>query len=180
MKLSKEKTYDLLDKISEDNEEYGLVFKLCYVYGRLISEIYSLDNADVDFDEDKITFTINNVRVDYPLHSSVKIDLKRQVNETSNYLFQHIAVGLDNFASRLNYYLKKWDSYCGVHITPRDFKRLRGQHLVLDGVPIGLVQELFRGRNISSTKRFIGYEDLLDIKDVDSLEDIFCDYTMGG
>ena len=165
IKLSEEKTYDLLNRISEDNWEYGLIFKLCYVYGRLVSEVYILHRDDVSFADNKITFTINDSRVDYPLHSSVKSDLNRQVEETSNYLFRHIGESINNFSSRLNYFLKKYDDEFKVRVSPRDFKKLRGQHLLLNGVNVKSITRLYHGTDNSATKRLIEYDSLVGLVD---------------
>lgn len=177
VKISKEKTKLLLNMISEDNFEYGLIFKLCYIYGRQISEVYNLHSSDVNFDVDKISFKINNEYVKYNIHDSVRDDLLEYCNGLDGYLFTDISLNFDNFISRLNYYLKKYDDYCGVHISPRDFKKLRGQHLITDGVSVSMVQVLYHGADITSTKRFLNYNGLLGINDVESLDMVFSDYT---
>ena len=168
IKLSKTEVKELFEVISEDNLEYGLIFKLCYVYGRLVSEVYSLHRDDVDFKENKISFRINNTMVDYPLHSSVYDDLKVQVDETSDYLFQHIGKDINNFSSKLNYFLKKYDQDYGVHVSPREFKKLRGQHLLLDGVKVNSISRLYYSKDNSATRRLIDYDELVGlVNDVD-------------
>lgn len=178
IKLNKEELKMLLETISEDNLEYGLIFKLCYVYGRLVSEVYLLRGEDVDFKENKITFTINNTKVDYSLYSSVRNDLKVQVDETSNYLFQHIGKDINIFSTKLNYFLKKYDDLFNVHVSPRDFKKLRGQHLLLDGVNVKSITMLYYSKDNSATKRLIEYDELLGLVNDDGVDMILDDFTI--
>ena len=178
VKISKEKMKLLLDKISEDNFEYGLIFKLCYIYGRLISEVYDVHEDDIDFEKNKIRFNINGEDMDFPLHNAVYDDLKRQCDETRGFLFHHLYDDFDKFVRNMNYQLRRYDAYCGVHISPRDFKKLRGQHLLLDGLDVKCITDLYCNYDNSATKRLIRYNDMLHLNDDVSVSDILTDYTM--
>ena len=179
VKIDKLKIKYIINYSLKDNFDYGLVYELMYIYGKRVSEVYNLHSSDIDLNNKSITFKIDNAYVEYPLLANVEEHLTEHLNNHSEgYLFKHIALDMDNFASKLNYYLKRFDDYCNVHITPRDFKRLRGQHLILDGVSVNIVQSLFCGKDICSTKRFLNYNGLIGVNEgIDSLDCVFSDFT---
>ena len=177
VKINKKQTKNLLQKISDDNVEYGLIFKLCYVYGRLISEVYQVNSEMINFEKNKLNFKINNDYVEFDIHHSVKNELMLQVKEHNGFIFQHIGLSnFDKFNKHLNYYLKKFDDYYGVHISPRDFKKLRGQHLICDGVDVSSVSLLYCNGDNSATKRLIEYNELLDLKEY-SIQEMLIMFT---
>ena len=177
VKINKKQTKILLNMITTDNNEYGLIFKLCYIYGRLISEVYQVNSDMIDFEKNTINFKINDNYVEFNIHHSVKEDLKLQVKEHNGFIFHHIGLSnFDKFNKHLNYYLKKYDELYGVHISPRDFKKLRGQHLLCDGVDVNSITGLYCNGDNSATKRLIEYNNLLNLKEY-SVNEILIMFT---
>lgn len=186
---------ELLLKVSLDNPVYGLILKLTYIYGRNISDVLSLIMSDLDFDRDRIKFRMSKSNLVLPLVDDVRSDLVYYVNglpEDYGYgelLFAPVMVDEDFdvnvLTKRINYYLNvkigEWNressGFKFSKVTTKDFKVLRGQHLVLDGVPLDMVHKLFNNYNLGDSRDFIDYEDIAIECGFDSLDSVIGSFT---
>ncbi len=172
VRLSKGETNELLCKVSEDNYVYGLIFKLIYLYGKDGISVLSLKWNDINFGNDTILFK----GYSFPLSLYVKEDLQR-LSENSNgeYCFLDnvgdMERSIDIYRKRLRYYLnntvKRLDvshkiKHVALSIT--DLRRLRGQHLFLDGVGLPLIMELYLQGDgtVTQFKRYLEFDDLME------------------
>lgn len=184
VKLSKTQTNELLKALSDDDKELGLISKLMYIYGRNIGEVTALKRSDLDFEKRTITFHINGNEVNYPMHKSVESELCRISEFRRNLLFGEAGRPLSKVKDVLNYFLHDKSGKIGeldflrnIRLTSKDFRILRGQHLFIDGVDIKTIHELYHNSNMAGTKKVIGYEDLIDILGINSLDDVFSKHT---
>lgn len=189
MKLIKTKLNELLYYIHDDNFKNYLMLKLIYTYGRNASEIFNLKVKDIDSVEDTILFHIPTGTVSYPLIPVVKDDLLGYIYdmelESGDYIFRRPDEAMEIVIKKLNYYLdrtvdslNKAIEFGSPKLTTKDFKILRGQHLYLDGADLHTIHSLYCNSNIQSTKKNIGYDELLAIKfPCDSIEKVFSKYT---
>ena len=183
VKLTKTELNELLNTMKEDEPNYGLILKLQYIYGRNISEVYSLTKTDINQDENTITFIMNGDKLTYKVHNEIKEQLYEVVeNSDKQYIFQEGDRPLSNVKDGINYYLhKKTDALNelpfleGLRLTTKDFKALRGQHLYQDGVPIKLIHELYHNTNTDGTKKTIRYDELNELLYSESVESIIDD-----
>ena len=188
MRLTKSETNELLKCVCEDNQLYGLIFKLIYIYGKEGMSVLSLQWEDIDFDNNTIWFKES----EFPLSHYVKLDLLELYDISEcNYVFLDVGVDVDNgidvLRKRLRYYLhnrvKKLDvshkiKHISLSIT--DLRRLRGQHLLLDGVGLDLIMDLYIQQDGTSTqfKRYLEYDDLMGrIFPCEDVDDLFGKYT---
>ena len=194
MRLTKGEINELLLRISEDNFQYGIIFKLIYIYGKEGKPVITLKWRDIDFDKNTIRFK-NKL---FPLHSQVKEDLLVLQDETlggmDDYLFLDDGLdgdGLENcidiLRKKLRYYLG--NTVKGLDVCLRikrnslsisDLRRLRGQHLLFDGVPLSVVMELFLQSNgtVNQFKRFLEYDDVFRLlHPCDCVDCLLMDYT---
>lgn len=188
IRLTKGETNELLIKISEDNYIYGLIFKLIYLYGKDGMSILSLKWTDIDFNKR----TINLKGTVFPLSRFVESDLLRlKENSHTDYCFLDSAVdvvrSIDVLRKKLRYYMnssvKKLDvnhkiKHVALSIT--DLRRLRGQHLFMDGVPLKLIMDLYvQGEGTSTQfKRYLEYDSLMVSKfPCSSMNELFDVYT---
>ena len=178
IKLSKTELNELLKRITEDNEEYGLALKLTYIYGRSIGEVSNLQKKDITGTE--ITFKINDEYKTYLLHPTIQSELEKQIEllTDEDYVFSNHKKLKDN----LNYTLyrktentRELQYLYGLKLTTKDFRILRGQHLFQDGVSVKTVNELYCNKSLDSTKKLIKYYDLLNQDK--SINTILEDYT---
>ena len=186
MRLTKGETNELLNKISEDNKVYGLIFKLIYIYGKEGMLVLSLKWNDIDFNNNTIKFKGHK----FPLSRFVKTDLET-LDHTGEYVFmgdgEDLKYNIDVFRKKLRYYMantvKKLDvthkvKHVALSIT--DLRRLRGQHLLLDGVGIDLIMDLYLQMDGTSTqfKRYLEYDELMGrLFPCVDMDDLFCGYT---
>ena len=183
IKLTKTELNELLDVMKEDEPNYGLILKLQYIYGRNISEVYSLTKNDINQKEDTIKFIMNGDELTYQVHDEIKEQLYELVDTSDkNYIFQEGERPLSNVKDGINYYLHKKTETLnelpfleGLRLTTKDFKALRGQHLYQDGVPIKLIHELYHNTNTDGTKKTIRYEELKELLYCDTVEEIIED-----
>ena len=190
IKISKEMLNELLRYISEDNQKYGLIFKLTYIYGRNIGEVLKLRKRDVDVKHNALDFILPTESVSFMLHPDVKEDLLDYVQKKGvgddDYIFIDDDTKMNAYSKRLNVYLSSiirelnknvFIEHC-PSLVNRDFKNLRGQHLFLDGADIKTINQLYRNKNLQSTKDNIDYKGLMKEKfPCDSIGKVFHQFT---
>lgn len=197
IKVSKEMLNELLRYISMDNQKYGLIFKITYIYGRNIGEVLKLRKRDVDLKHNALDFMLPTESVSFMLHPDIKDDLINYIGNKNldemDYIFIQEDKEYDVSSKDINMYSKKLNVYLTNMIRElnknvfvehcpslvnRDFKNLRGQHLFIDGADIKTVNELYRNKNIQSTKDNINYKNLMKIRfPCDSVDRIFHEFT---
>ena len=188
VKVDKKLLNELLYYIALDNRKYGLIFKLVYVYGRKIHEVLKLKVCDVD--KNTIEFELPTERFNFVLYDGLKKPLFDYIEEKelgrSDYIFITDERDINNYSKGLNYYLKSKINELNKTVLSKkcpllvntDFKYLRGQHLFLDGVNIKVINELYRNKNIQTTKNNISYDDLVLYRDrCNNVEKIIKDCT---
>lgn len=190
VKISKEMLNEVLKYITEDNFKYGLIFKITYIYGRNIGEVLKLRKMDVDLKHNTLDFNLPTESVSFMLHKSIYEDLVKYVDykdlNDNDYIFIKDDTKINMYSKKLNLYLRSFINelnrsvlswHCPVLVN-RDFKNLRGQHLFIDGADIKTINQLYRNKNIQSTKDNIDYKELLDKRfPCNSLKKVFYDYT---
>lgn len=190
IKISKEMLNELLRYISEDNQKYGLIFKITYIYGRNIGEVLKLRKVDVDLKHNALDFMLPTESVSFMLHPDIKDDLVDYISKKDigddDYIFISDDSKMNVYSKRLNVYLSNiirelnknvFIEHC-PSLVNRDFKNLRGQHLFLDGADIKTINLLYRNKNIQSTKDNVEYKELMKQKfPCDSIGKIFHNFT---
>lgn len=192
IRLTKGETNELLNKISDDNLTYGLIFKLIYIYGKEGMSVLSLKWSSIDFDKDFIRFKGKK----FPLSRFVKSDLESlyEYRDTGNeYVFlngvtdENVNNSVDVLRKKLRYYMsntvKRLDvnhriKHVALSIT--DLRKLRGQHLLCDGVPLKVVMDLYGQENGTSTqfKKYLEYDSIMmELFPCSSIGELFRVYT---
>ena len=190
IRLTKGETNELLNNISEDKQVYGLIFKLIYIYGKEGMTVLSLKWEQIDFKNNLIWFKNRS----YPLVSFVRDDLVELSEQgTDGYVFLDVDVGedisnsVDILRKKLRYYMsntvKKLDvthkvKHVALSIT--DLRKLRGQHLLLDGVSLKVVMDLYNQQLGTSTqfKKYLEYDDIMSaLFPCRNLDELFNVYT---
>lgn len=179
--LTETETNILLKKIQKDNESYGIILKLMYLYGKTFNQIILLKTEDIT--ENTIKFNDNT----FPLKHRDYLNLLSI--ENNEYIFlkdtDNINEAVDKYRKNIIYYLNnnlkqlklpskiKWG---GISLT--DLRRLRGQHLILKGVDLKLVMELYQQQPSARTqfKKYLKYDELYKLsstKECENLSDVF-------
>ena len=158
------------------------------MYGKNAQTVLALNGGDVDFELGIINFK----GVHFPLVDELGEDIKRLCN-SSGFLFFDVDSlgGLDNridvYRKKLRYYLssrvKLLDvpyrvKHSGLSIT--ELRRLRGQHLILDGVSLDVIKELYLQYDGTTTqfKKYLQYDELNRLKyPCDDMVTLFSKYT---
>lgn len=181
VKVDKEKLNLLLKFIHEDNITYGLILKLVYIYGRNIGEVLNLQVKDIDLKHNTIDFKLPTEEVSFMIHNEIKDELVNIIsNFTSDeYIFLGDFNGVNNtkkintFSNKINRYLHDFISkvnrdyglnYSYPNLICTDFKRLRGQHLFMDGVELSIINNLYKIHNNQTLKKLINFEELNNLK----------------
>jgi hypothetical protein len=194
IKLNKTEVNELLYHLCKDNHRYGLVLKLVYVYGRNIGDVLRLRKRDINISNNIICFKLYDGSYNLPIHKDVKKELLDYIAplDDKDYLFINVAndIEVNNtnvYSNRINGYLRDlikqlnkgnvFGGHCPLLVCT-DFKILRGQHLIIDGCPLKIVQELYHIKNVASIKNMIRYKDLLKLCfECDSLDKVFNSFT---
>ncbi|MBR3363051.1 MAG: site-specific integrase [Bacilli bacterium] len=179
IKLNKQQTNETLKIIGEEEPRYGLALTILYIYGRNISEVYNLQDTDINKEDETITFIMNNNKITHKIHPQIKQELYKLVEENQGYIFQEGERPLTTFKDGINYYLHKktgrlaeLEFLADLRLTTKEFKRLRGQHLYQEGVPIKTIHELYNNTNMEGTKKTIKYHELKPLIYNEDVEDI--------
>lgn len=182
IKLNKQQTNELLRVIGEEEPRYGLALTLQYIYGRNINEVYNLKDTDINKEEETITFIMSNNKIVQKIHPQIKQQLYQLAEDNPGYIFQEGERPLTTFKDGINYYLhkrtgrlKKLRYLEDLRLTTKEFKKLRGQHLYQDGVPLKTIHELFNNSNMEGTKKTIQWHELKDMLYNKTVEEIIMD-----
>lgn len=185
IKLNKEQTNETLKVIGEEEPRYGLALTLQYIYGRNISEVYNLQDTDINKEEETVTFVMNNNPITHKIHPQIKQQLYKLADENPGFIFQEGDRPLTTFKDGINYYLHKRTGRLreltfldNLRLTTKEFKKLRGQHLYQDGVPLKIIHELYSNSNMEGTKNTIQYHELKELLYNKSLDDIIMEVNM--
>ena len=165
-KMNKYQLNKYFKELEHENHEYTMLLKLAYYYGKNIEEIINLKNNHIHENTITIKQKQNILTYTYPITPEIKKEIQTLQPDSEGYLFTlhdhpQPSVQINEFLKKLNRIIHK--QYCIKipHITSRDFKRLRGQHLILDGATINLVRHLYGNTNTKITRKFLQIDDLL-------------------
>lgn len=178
-------TNELIKRITEDNQTYGTIVKLMYIYGKEFKQIIQLKKEDIT--ETSIQFKGQK----FPLKKEDYNTLKNYAKSSNTeYIFltnqfEDLGEETNKYRKKLIYYftqnLKQLHlptkiKYSGLSLT--DLRRLRGQHLILKGVDLKLVMDLYQQKPNARTqfKKYLKYDELYKLsseKQCNSMEDIF-------
>lgn len=188
IKMSKTDVNKLLYEISKDDLKYSLILKMVYVYGKNISDVLNLKKGDIDLNRNIIRFNLSKSYLTVPIVPDISTILVNYINGLNGdgYLFLDDDTGYDTntVTKRINYYLhnkikdlnKNSDSRLSV-ITTRDLKRLRGQHLYFDNVPVESIHELYNNFNLNESKNLIKYDEIKEANHYSEVGDMLLHYT---
>lgn len=190
MKYTKEKLNEIFYYIEEDNFKYNIVIKLAYIYGRNITEVLNLRKKDINLEAMEILFTTNTENIIFPIIETLQEPLTDYINnyrkfKNDDLLFRDKNYRVETEVKKLNYYLDQTITSLNKiletnypKLTTSDFKVLRGQHLFLDGAELHVINDLYHNKNITSTRRYLDYDNLLKLKfPCTNLEELLEDYT---
>ena len=171
VKLDKQECNSVLEYISTIDEEMGLFLKIIYVYGRKVSEISKLKVKDIDVKHGLIDFRLGkNKTCSFGLVSDVKDSVYEQIKDldSEEFIFSFNSGDVNRKVSRfLDSVVKKINlSNMGVinrhcpSLNGFDFRRLRGQHLFIDGVSLALINMVYLFEDRDSVRNLIKYDEL--------------------
>lgn len=176
--MNVQETYDVINAIERQPKHFekGLFFKLQYVYARRSDEIANLKVEDIDFDNGCIRFTIAKKRsenaptINLNLIPELKDELMQLINmkdlKENDFLFIDKETSKENYKSNLRNYLRRnietiTSETIGksIKIGTHGFRKLRGQHLLNDGVGIEKLQKLYQHEDVNTTMIYLEVEE---------------------
>lgn len=181
-KLNKYQLNKYFNQLEKENPEYTLILKLAYIYGKNVEEILTIKPEHIQ----GITIAIKQTSLTqtYPISKQLQKEIQQYIKPENEYIFQKIhdeekpLILLNEFIRKTNRKIKKQYTIKIPTLTCRDFKRLRGQHLILDGATINLVRHLYGNTNTRITRKFLQIDKLLEEAGrPTSIEDIITNHT---
>ena len=185
MKLTKGELNRLLCETEKDNPDYTLIYKLIYLYAKDARTVLSLRKSDVDFDNKTIKFKDQP----FPLLDDFDVRLQELENADGKYFFiqSEDEKQIDIHRKRLTYYItskiKQLDLPSHIkrtNLSMTDLRRLRGQHLIVDGVDFDVIKKLYLQGEGTTTqfRKYLEYDELKEeMLACSSLDTVFEDYT---
>lgn len=176
--ITAQEVFKLLNYIQQDKQHSakGLFLKLQYIYARRSDEIATLKVNDIDFNNGCIKFNIAKKRtketptINLVLMPELSDDLQKIIadnNLTDNdYIFISDISKKDGFKRNLRSYLER--NICKLtgtvlnkplNLGTHDFRRLRGQHLLSDGIGLEVLQKLYQHEDVSTTMIYLQVEE---------------------
>lgn len=180
--LTKYELNKYLKEIKKENYENYLILKLAYIYGKNVDEILKLQKKHIQLQENKIIIPAR-IEQEYPIAEELKNELKEYYENNNDYLFQlhdeeKFNTYLNEFLKKVNRRIYREHQIKIPHFTVREFKRLRGQHLILDGATFNTIRRFYGNSNTKITQSFLQLEDLLKDNDKPAnMEDIIKNHT---
>lgn len=175
--MTVDETYAVLNAIESQQKHFekGLFFKLQYVYARRSDEIATLKVKDIDFNNGCIKFGIAkkrkgnpsiNLRLMPELEDQLQYLIQKQEFDDDDFLFIDSLDSKDNFKRNLRSYLERNSEKLTketigktIKIGTHDFRKLRGQHLLDDGVGIERLQKLYQHEDVNTTMIYLEVEE---------------------
>jgi len=176
--MNVKETYDVLNAIESNPKHFekGLFFKLQYVYARRSDEIANLKVEDIDFDNGCIRFHIAKKRSEKAPTINLNLipELRDEVMQLieskglsdDDFLFIDNAESKENFKRNLRSYLQRNSERItketigkSIEIGTHGFRKLRGQHLLNDGVGIEKLQKLYQHEDVNTTMIYLEVEE---------------------
>ena len=176
--MNVQETYDVINAIERQPKHFekGLFFKLQYVYARRSDEIANLKVKDIDFEKGCIKFTIGKKRTEKAptlnlnlipeLTDEIKHLIEMKQLSDDDFLFIDNADSKENYKSNLRNYLRRnietiTSETIGksIKIGTHGFRKLRGQHLLNDGVGIEKLQKLYQHEDVNTTMIYLEVEE---------------------
>ena len=183
-KLDKYQLNKYFKELKKENPEYTLLLKVAYIYGKNIEEVTELKKENIKQNTITIKQKQNILKYTYPITQEFKTELQTTLTpDNEGYLFSlhnhtQPSTQINEFLKKVNRKIYRQHYIKVPHITSRDFKRLRGQHLILDGATINLVRHLYGNTNTRITRKFLQIDDLLqEAGRPNSIEDIIENHT---
>lgn len=187
IKMKKTEINQLFKLLTEENPEYALIYKLIYIYARQTKELLQLQKQDINIKKNTITFKINNKEVIFPIAKDIQDELFDLIKplKQKDYIFIYDKKESDKFSNNLYRHLNRRIIKFNRHyyfdcnkLSLTELRKLRGQHLFLDGVDLTTIQKLLQHKNITDLKDFIEYYEIINIKfPGSSIDSLFDDYT---
>ena len=176
--MNVKETYDVLNAIESNPKHFdkGLFFKLQYVYARRSDEIANLKVEDIDFDNGCIRFTIGKKRsekaptINLNLIPELRDELIQFIEmkglSDDDFLFIENEDAKESYKSNLRNYLRRnietiTNETIGktIKIGTHGFRKLRGQHLLNNGVGIEKLQKLYQHEDVNTTMIYLEVEE---------------------
>lgn len=175
--MTVDETYAILNAIESQQKHFekGLFFKLQYVYARRSDEIATLKVNDIDFNNGCIKFGIGkkrkgnpsiNLRLMPELEDQLQYLIQKQELDDDDFLFIDSLDSKDNFKRNLRSYLERNSEKLTketigktIKIGTHDFRKLRGQDLLDDGVGIERLQKLYQHEDVNTTMIYLEVEE---------------------
>ncbi|GLI11557.1 hypothetical protein MARBORIA2_06470 [Methanobrevibacter arboriphilus] len=170
--LTKEEIILLLYRIREDPKHFEkyLFYKLQYFYARRSQEIATLKVSDINFITNEIIFNIAKKKQDTKLKLAIIKDIDKDIEKIivnkklgdNDYLFIKDS-NEENFKRNMRTYLERNSEKLinqitnknNISLNTHDFRRLRGQHLYLDGNNIEIIQKLYYHKSVDQTLDYL-------------------------
>lgn len=166
-KLNKYNLNKYFKELEKENVEYTLLLKVAYIYGKNIEEVIQIKKEHIQQNTITIKQKQQILKYTYPISNEFKKELQENITPNKEgYLFTlhnhpQPSTIINEFLKKVNRKINKKYFIKIPHITSRDFKRLRGQHLILDGATINLVRHLYGNTNTRITRKFLQIDELL-------------------
>ena len=176
--MNVKETYDVLNAIESQEKHYekGLFYKLQYVYARRSDEIANLKVEDIDFEKGCIKFTIGKKRTEKAptlnlnlipeLTDELKHLIEMKQLSDDDFLFIENEDSKENYKRNLRNYLERNSEKItketigkSIKIKTHGFRKLRGQHLLNDGVGIEKLQKLYQHEDVNTTMIYLEVEE---------------------
>lgn len=176
--MNVKETYDVINAIESNPKHFekGLFYKLQYVYARRSDEIANLKVEDLDFNNGCIKFHIAKKRsekaptINLNLFPELTDEIKQLIEmkglDEDDFLFLDNADSKDNYKRNLRNYLERNSERItketigkSIKINTHGFRKLRGQHLLANGVRIEILQKLYQHEDINTTMIYLEVEE---------------------
>lgn len=188
--LSKDEVEQIFNHLDNTNlhKEKSTFYKLQYYYARRSDEIAELKVSDIDFDLNRITFSIAKKRskserpqINLTLIPKVRDDLKKIIADNKlngdDYIFIKEIDGKDSYKRKVRMYLERNSSKITenlfgkkIRLNTHDFRRLGGQHLYLAGYKVEHLQKLYQHNDINQTIEYLQIDEIV----IDNLLNFYC------
>ena len=156
---------DILEEMSKENAELGLIAKVVYCYGRTLDEVVSLKLSDIDFESETIMFHVHSQGKKTPIRCSLKgnrgcvlnklnimksLQYYNRKNQGDPLFLKTAESSIPSKKRIVQRFLYKYN------LTSQGLRKMRGIHLYEKGVGVESIQELYLHKERSTTIKYLG------------------------
>ena len=187
--MNENETIKMLQGMPKTEEHLHLILKMCYTFGKHLSEVRNLEWDDIDLEGGSIVFnkgtdkeqgfTLEGVKDSTLCRLQIKRELEeiQTESEHNEFIFLDFFPSTEALEAKMRRYLKKHCEEVSKEVyghgdfkfTAQTLRKCRGLHLLERGVGLNYISKLYNHSDKYSTMVYLGIRSAETLVDLDMI-----------